>query len=59
MLMILMLMILNANDLEWAPDKGSPVLGQVDWVPANDMRGSPFHSEDLRFASRVCATRNW
>ncbi len=52
-------------NLEWAPDIGSPVLGQGDWVPANDpclqhagagMRGSPFHSEDLRFAPRVCAS---
>jgi len=36
-------------NLGWVPDIGSPVLGQEDWVPANDMRGSPFHSEDLRY----------
>ena len=31
----------------WVPDKG-----QVNWVPANDMRGSSLRFEDLRCASR-------
>jgi hypothetical protein len=41
--------------MNWVPSIGSPVLGQIDWVPANDMRGSSFHSEDLRYASRIFA----
>jgi hypothetical protein len=28
-------------------------MGHQYWVPANDMRGSPLCSEDLRFATRV------